>query len=121
MTMTGVTLGVAAGSSGKEVARRLRPVAANIKAATAVGKLLAEAAKAKGIEQVAFWTEAITNIIGHCINWPGRRGSRSRIEILNEVADGKRSQRSPGRESGRSRCQDSWLRAAVVQGAAGAL
>src|SRR5262245_11971049 len=48
----GVTL-AAASSCGKE-GKKNAPYGGNIKAATAVGKVLAEAAKARGIEQVAF-------------------------------------------------------------------
>lgn len=48
----GVTL-AAAGSCGKEAKGSL-PYGGNVAAAKAVGRLIAEAAKAKGIEKVAF-------------------------------------------------------------------
>jgi large subunit ribosomal protein L18 len=50
--LTGVTL-AAASSSGKEAAAKV-PYGGNVKAAAAVGKQLAEAAKTKGITKAAF-------------------------------------------------------------------
>lgn len=50
--LTGVTL-TAAGTSGKEMKGQL-PYGGNVKAAQAVGQLIAQRAKEKGINQVAF-------------------------------------------------------------------
>jgi large subunit ribosomal protein L18 len=50
--LTGQTV-AAAGSSGKEV-KKATPYGGNVKAAKAVGKALAEAAKSKGISAAAF-------------------------------------------------------------------
>ena len=50
--LSGVTL--AAASSAAEDLRKGTPYGGNVKAATAVGKMLADAAKAKGIQKAAF-------------------------------------------------------------------